>query len=89
MNFWVSLWIGVVIAVVALLNRKWAIIITLAGFIPFWLMAYTGIIGPSADLATQRSKMMFDEIVGTYIAGIAFGWIPVLLFGRNNLISKN
>lgn len=88
MNYWVSLYIGAVIFLVSLFNEKWAAALTLAGFIPFCLMAVTGVIGPASELVGQRTLMGFDEIMATYVAGIAFGWIPRLLFSKNTSVSK-
>jgi hypothetical protein len=86
MNFGAAFWVGVLIFLVGLVDKKWAAILTLAGFIPFWLATVTGIIGVTIDPSTasnatanimnQGTNMIFDKIVGTYFVGIILGWVP-------------
>jgi hypothetical protein len=94
MNFSLAFWVGVAIFIIGLFNKKLAGWITFLGFLPFWLAATAGVIGvalnPStantaaANIMDQGTKMVFDEIVGTYIVGTAIGWIPQLFMSKKH-----
>lgn len=85
MDFWLSFWIGVIIWVACLFDKRIGVAVGILGFIPFWIAAATGLIGVSIDpntvnnattnIVNQGTKMIFDEIVGTYLVGVIMGAI--------------
>jgi hypothetical protein len=85
MDFWLSFWVGVIIWCLCLFDKRIGIIAGIVGFIPFWIAAATGLIGVTVDPSTtnnatsnimnQGTKMIFDQIVGTYLVGLIMGAI--------------
>jgi len=80
-NYVISLVIGIVIFLVARLNKKWAGIVSLIGLIPFYVLAATGLIAITESVEHSAVTMILPTL-GTYLVGLLFGWVPSLLFTK-------
>jgi hypothetical protein len=80
MDIILAIGIGLVIFGAGLFNKRWAGWLSFFAFFPYWLAAVGGILGFPAEQAS--SGIICGQIMGTYLTGVALGWIPQLIIGK-------
>jgi hypothetical protein len=88
MDLGLSIGIGLVILGIGLYSRKWAALVSIFAFFPFWLAGITGILGIKIDpgAAGQAVSLLSGKILVTYLVGVGLGWLPHFI--KNKMAEK-